>query len=139
MALHSTIIIPARLHSTRLPRKLLLDRTGKTVLQHTYERALKSAKAKEVLVAVDCSELFNLVQAFGGNAVLTSADCISGTDRVAEVAQRLYSTDIIVNVQADEPEISSDGIDLAIEILETREDAAMSTLAAPIRSKGPLI
>jgi 3-deoxy-manno-octulosonate cytidylyltransferase (CMP-KDO synthetase) len=75
------------------------------------------------------------VLAFGGNVEMTSPDCPSGTDRVAEVARRLEGIDIVVNVQGDEPEIAGASIDLAIRLLQDNPAAVMSTLATPIRSR----
>ncbi len=134
----STIVIPARLASTRLPRKLLLKETGKSVLQHTYEAASRAKKPSGICVAADCQEIAAEVRSFGGRAELTSPDCASGTDRVAEIARELPDVQIIVNVQGDEPEISAAAIDLAVELLEKNPAAVMSTLATPIRSKEQL-
>ena len=132
-------IIPARLASTRLPRKLLLRETGKTVLQHTYESARRASHPAGYCVAVDDSELFAEVEAFGGRAVMTSPDCPSGTDRVAEVARTLPDdVEIIVNVQGDEPEIAGAAIDLVVDILERDPTLVMATLATPIRERAML-
>ncbi len=133
--LKSTIVIPARLASTRLPRKLLLAETGNPLIQHTYEAASRAARPSGVLVAADCEEIAKAIRAFGGRVELTSPDCASGTDRVAEIARRLQGVDIFVNVQGDEPEISDRAIDLAIELLESDPTAVMSTLATPIRTR----
>jgi 3-deoxy-manno-octulosonate cytidylyltransferase (CMP-KDO synthetase) len=132
------IIIPARLASTRLPRKLLLRETGKSLIQHTYEAARRSARAAGVRVATDHAEIFDEVRSFGGEVELTDPAAPSGTDRVAEVARRMAGVDIIVNVQGDEPEIAGASIDLAIELLEANPLAAMSTLATPIRNRRQL-
>lgn len=137
-ALRSAIVIPARLASTRLPRKLLLCETGKTLIQHTHEAAAKATRPSEVLVAADCEEIADAVRAFGGRVQLTSPNCASGTDRVAEIAQKLPDVDVFVNVQGDEPEISAAAIDLAVELLERDPEAVMSTLATPIRTKEKL-
>jgi 3-deoxy-manno-octulosonate cytidylyltransferase (CMP-KDO synthetase) len=136
--LTSHIVIPARLASTRLPRKLLLRETGKPLIQHTYESASRSTRAAGICVATDHAEIFEAVRAFGGRAEMTAADAASGTDRVAEVARRLDGVDVIVNVQGDEPEIAGRSIDLAVELLEARPDAVMTTLATPIRSREQL-
>lgn len=133
--MNSTIIIPARLASTRLPRKLLLNETGKSVLQHTYESASQAKKPGGICVAADCEEIAAEVRSFGGRVELTSPDCPSGTDRVAEIARKLPNVDVLVNVQGDEPEISAAAIDLAVELLEKNPSAVMSTLATPIRTK----
>lgn len=134
----AAIVIPARLHSTRLPRKLLLDATGKTVLQHTYEAASRATRPIYICVAADSEEIAAAVRAFGGNVVLTDPNHASGSDRVAEVARAWNDVDVIVNVQGDEPDISAKAIDGVIERLERDPAAVMSTLATPIRSKEKL-
>ena len=136
---NSYIIIPARLASTRLPRKLLLRETGKTLIQHTYEAASRARRPSGVCVATDHDEILSEVRSFGGEAWLTSPDCASGTDRVAEIARRLPDVDIVVNVQGDEPELSGEAIDAAIGLLEERPELAMSTLATPIRQRDKLL
>ena len=130
--LKTLIVIPARLHSTRLPRKLLLNETGKTVLEHTYFAAKSSQLSNEVIVAADDAEIVSAVEAFGGQVEMTSTDHLSGTDRVAEVASRHPEFDIVVNVQGDEPELPGSAIDLAISMLIDDEQAQVSTLATPI-------
>jgi 3-deoxy-manno-octulosonate cytidylyltransferase (CMP-KDO synthetase) len=132
------IVIPARLASTRLPRKLLLRETGKPLIQHTYEAARRSAQATGVCVATDSAEIFEAVRSFGGQVEMTDPAAPSGTDRVAELARKMTDADIIVNVQGDEPEIAGGSIDLAIGLLEANPSAVMSTLATPIRSRRQL-
>jgi len=135
----SHLVIPARLASTRLPRKLLLRETGKTLIQHTYEAAQRAKKPAGVWVATDHEDIFREVQAFGGQAVMTDPNAPSGTDRVAEVARRLLvDVDIVVNVQGDEPDLAGESIDLAVRLLEEHPEAVMSTLATPIRSRSQL-
>ncbi len=134
----SAIVIPARLHSTRLPNKLLLRETGKTLLEHTYLAASQSVKADTVIVGVDDLSLRQAVESFGGSVQMTDPGHVCGTDRVAEVARQLVGHDIIVNVQGDEPEILGSSIDLAIELLEQNPDAQMATLATPIRRRDQL-
>ncbi len=136
--LRSRIVIPARLASTRLPRKLLLAETGQTLLQHTYEAACRATRPQGVTVAADCQEIANEVRKFGGEVVLTSPTCASGTDRVAEVARSWKNVDVLVNVQGDEPEISAEAIDRAVQLLEENPAAVMSTLATPIRTREKL-
>lgn len=130
----SLVVIPARLHSTRLPRKLLLAETGKPLIQHTYEAARKATRPMGVCVATDHAEIHSAVKSFGGQVQMTRADWQSGTDRVAEAAARMPNVDIIVNVQGDEPEISGAAIDQCIELLERNPEAVMATLGTPIRS-----
>lgn len=138
LSTHSQIVIPARLRSTRLPRKLLLRETGKSLIQHTYEGARRATKPAGICVACDDLEIFAEVCSFGGRAVMTDPNAASGTDRVAEVARQMRDVDVVVNVQGDEPEIAGRSIDLAIELLEKDPHAVMSTLATPIRSRQQL-
>jgi len=134
----SYVVIPARLASNRLPRKLLLRETGKPLIRHTYEAAQRATRPAGVCVATDHLEIFDEVRSFGGRAEMTSPDAASGTDRVAEVARQLPDVDIIVNLQGDEPELSGESIDLVIRLLEEHPDAVMSTLATPIRTRSQL-
>ncbi len=134
----SQIVIPARLASTRLPRKLLLCETGKSVLQHTYESASRATKPLGVCIAADHEEIAAEARRFGGQVVMTDPAAASGTDRVAEVARQLPDIDVVVNVQGDEPEIAAAAIDLAVQLLEDNPAAVMSTLATPIRSREQL-
>ncbi len=123
------IIIPARLASTRLPRKLLLDLAGKSVLQRTYEQALKARRADRVIIAADTQEVAEAARGFGAETVMTRADHQSGSERVAEAAASL-SASIIVNIQGDEPEIDPAHIDALIET-HALAGAFASTLACP--------
>ena len=131
------IVIPARLASARLPRKLLLNETGKSVLQHTFEQASLSKKADRVVVACDHAEIEAEVKRFGGEVVMTRPDHVCGTDRVAEAASH-YEADVIINVQGDEPEIEPTAIDLLIELLQHYPTVPVATLATPIRSRDDL-
>ena len=97
----SQIIIPARLHSTRLPEKLLLAETGKPLIQHTYESAQRARRPDGICVAADDERIAGVVRGFGGQVVMTDPQAASGTDRVAEVARQLEDVEIIVNVQGD--------------------------------------
>lgn len=130
----SYVVIPARYASTRLPRKLLLRETGKTLLEHTYDAACAARKPSGVIVATDHAEIAAEVECFGGDFVMTSPDCASGTDRVAEAARKLRRAEIIVNVQGDEPEMLPDNIDCVIDLLAKNPSAGMATLATPIRT-----
>jgi len=126
-------VIPARLQSSRLPRKLLLSETGKSLIQHTWEAAASSEKLDRLIIATDSLEILETVHGFGGRACLTG-DHPSGTDRIAEVAAKeLFDAEILVNIQGDEPEISPQFIDQLIEVLIQNPNADMATLATPIR------
>jgi 3-deoxy-manno-octulosonate cytidylyltransferase (CMP-KDO synthetase) len=134
----SQIVIPARLASTRLPRKLMLRVAGKSILQHTYEAASQAKRPNGITVAVDCQELAQEVASFGGQVFLTDPNIPSGTDRVVEVAKQNHEVDIFVNVQGDEPEISGAAIDQVIQLLEQNPNASIATLATPIRDESRL-
>lgn len=131
-------IIPARYASTRLPRKMLLNQTGKPLIIHTYESAAKAKIPHGVCVATDSDEIYKAVTDFGGNAVMTSVDCVSGTDRLAEAARKMPDVDIFVNVQGDEPDMNPDTIDCCAQLLIDNPSAVMSTMAIPLREKSKL-
>lgn len=126
-----TVIIPARYAASRFPGKVLADLAGRPIIQHVYSRAAAAEKVDKVLVATDDERVAAAVTKFGGEAVMTSPEHQSGTDRLAEVARDL-SSDIIVNVQGDEPLIKPEMLDQAIDLLAGESSAVMSTLAAPI-------
>jgi 3-deoxy-manno-octulosonate cytidylyltransferase (CMP-KDO synthetase) len=127
-----TVVIPARLASTRLPGKLLLEETGRPLLAHTIDRAHKAEGVTNVLVAADDVSLVEAAEAAGARAVLTNPALPSGTDRVAAAiaAQPELSCDIIVNVQGDEPEIEPAAISYAAHILGVSK-ADVATLVTP--------
>ena len=97
------IIIPARLASRRLPGKMLLDRTGWTLIQHVHDRCLQVPGVSRVVVATDGAEIGAAGKSFGGEGIETSPELPSGTDRVAAACERLGLSDDhhIVNVQGD--------------------------------------
>ncbi|MES2107498.1 MAG: 3-deoxy-manno-octulosonate cytidylyltransferase [Bacteroidota bacterium] len=103
-------IIPARYTSTRFPGKPLVDIAGKTMIQRVYEQAKKCIHLTEVIVATDDTRIYDHVLNFGGNAVMTSSDHQSGTDRCAEVAQHHPQYNVTINIQGDEPFIDPEQI-----------------------------
>jgi len=127
------VVIPARHDSTRLPGKLLRPICGKPMLQWVHERAL-AAGAAEVLIAADDPRIVSAARAFGAETLMTAASHASGTDRIAEVAQRRgwHDADIVVNVQGDEPLIPPALISQAARLLTQQPHADIGTLATPI-------
>jgi len=125
------VVIPARYGSTRYEGKPLAHILGKPMIQHVYEGVRQSRLAEEVIVATDDPRIMEAVKQFGGKAVMTSPDHYTGTDRVAEVAQKIRS-EIIVNVQGDEPLIKGTFVDKAIRPLLADETLPMSTLMTRI-------
>lgn len=132
-------IIPARYASTRLPGKLLLEIAGKPLILHTLERAAAARSVSRVIVATDDARIFDVVTAAGGEAVLTSSEHQSGSDRLAEVAEGLPQRSIIVNVQGDEPMISPDTIDAVVQALIDDVGADIATTCGPIESLWDLL
>ena len=125
-----TAIIPARYASVRFAGKVLADILGKPMVQHVYERTAKASLVSEVIVATDDERIAAAVRAFGGRVEMTDKGHETGTDRLAEVAGRLDS-DIIVNVQGDEPLIEPAMIDEAIRPLVEDPSVLMGTLKIP--------
>jgi 3-deoxy-manno-octulosonate cytidylyltransferase (CMP-KDO synthetase) len=103
-------IIPARLGSTRLSRKVLREIVGKPMVGHVYESAKKCSLLREVIIATDSDEVMQLAKARGWNAQMTSSEHRSGTDRMYEVAQRVLA-DVYVNIQGDLPMVKPEHID----------------------------
>lgn len=118
IAKHTTVaIIPARFASTRLPGKALIELAGKPMVCWVAERALAARNVDRVIVATDSKEIANAVRARGIEVALTSEHHTSGTDRVAEVAATIPEVEIIVNVQGDEPLISPQTIEKAVDAM----------------------
>ena len=128
-----TAIIPARYASTRFEGKALAGIMGKPMVQHVYERTARASLVSEVVVATDDERIAAAVRAFGGRAEMTARSHETGTDRLAEVAARLES-EIIVNVQGDEPLIEPAMIDEAIGPLVADPEIVMGTLKTRIKS-----
>ncbi len=126
-------VIPARYGSTRFPGKSLAMIRDKPMIQWVYERTKSSTLISTVIVATDDERIRQAVLSFGGEAIMTSPDHTTGTDRIAEVAGK-YSCDIIVNVQGDEPLIQPEMIDQAIQPLLDDQSVPMSTLCKRIVS-----
>jgi 3-deoxy-manno-octulosonate cytidylyltransferase (CMP-KDO synthetase) len=129
------VVIPARYASTRLPGKPLLDIAGKPMIQRVYERACASS-ATRVVIATDDSRIVESAAGFGAEVLMTSADHVSGTDRIEEVARLLGlpADDIVVNVQGDEPLVPPAVIDQVAGNLATNQSAGIATLCEPVES-----
>jgi 3-deoxy-manno-octulosonate cytidylyltransferase (CMP-KDO synthetase) len=124
-------VIPARLASTRLPRKVLLDRTGKPLIQHVWEGAKACPVIDRIVVATDAEEVAEAVRRFGGESAITSPECASGTDRVAEAARAIPGYDIVLNIQGDEPEMTPEPLTALVEGMRANPQAKMGTIAVP--------
>lgn len=130
------VVIPARFASTRLPGKPLADIAGRPMIAHVWERACGS-RAAEVIIASDDDRVLEAAAAFGADTERTSPDHPSGTDRIAEVAERRAWPDdcVVVNVQGDEPLLPEAVVDQVAANLIANPDAGMSTLAEPIHER----
>lgn len=120
-------VIPARLGSTRLKEKVLADLCGKPVIQHVYERARKAKLLDDVVIAADDISVLNAIRAFGGNAVLTSKDHSTGTERLTEVVHD-RNVRLVLNIQGDEPLINPFMIDDLVRLMQKNPKAVMGTV-----------
>ncbi len=125
--------IPARYGSTRFAGKVLAKDTGKFLIQHTWERACLAKLPDKVIIAADDKRIADAAKSFGAECVLTSPKHKSGTDRIAEVVKNI-DVEIIVNLQADEPEIDPANIDYLARLLMDNPDYPMATLVAPFEN-----
>ncbi len=128
-------VIPARYASTRLPGKPLAMLAGKPMIQRVYERAAQALLPDEVLVATDDERIKEVVEGFGGKAMLTAATHPSGTDRLAEVALSYDKMDVIINVQGDEPMIPPTLIDELCKAFEENPQLQMATAKTLMQPK----
>lgn len=124
-------VIPARYGSSRFPGKPLVEIAGKTMIERVYERAGQAKTLDEIVVATDDERIYDTVRSAGGRAVMTSADCATGLDRVAEVAAKYSAADIIVNIQGDEPLLEPQAVDLAVRLIGSTPVAEITTLVRP--------
>lgn len=131
--IHYIIVIPARFGSTRLPGKPLKDIGGKPMIQHVVENAQRSLAAS-IIVASDDERIKACVQNFGGVCVLTDPNHSSGTDRIAEITDKLLLDDqqIIVNIQGDEPDMPIELVEQISQGFNTVPDAKILTACAPL-------
>lgn len=125
----AVIVIPARLGSTRLPGKALLDICGKPMIQRVYENAEKADLP--VYVATCDSEIFEAVRGFGGNVIMTRSDHTCGTDRIIEAVENI-DTDKVINIQGDEPLIN---IECVKSLVQALDEAPMASLMVKIEGK----
>jgi 3-deoxy-manno-octulosonate cytidylyltransferase (CMP-KDO synthetase) len=131
-------IIPARYGSSRFPGKPLALISGKSLIQRTYENAKRFKELCEVVVATDDERIFSHVESFGGKAVHTSADCPTGTDRLAEVVRNkpeYQQIDYFFNLQGDEPLVDPSVISKICILMQDDKEAVMGTAVVPLSSK----
>jgi len=125
-----TALIPARLDSTRFPGKLLKDLGGKPVIQRTYEATCATALFDAVYVVTDSQEIYQTIEAHGGKAIYSATKHQCGSDRIAEAVQEI-DTDIVVNVQGDEPFVSKKLLEKLLAVFPSDTDKTID-LASPM-------
>ena len=130
-------VIPARYGSQRFPGKPLAMIAGKPLIQRVYEQVAKATQIDKVIVATEDERIVKAVKAFGGEAVMTSPSCATGTDRVAEVAGKQES-EFVVNIQGDEPLMRPEMIDQLVTGLRNDGGCVMATLARRIDTENDL-
>jgi len=131
---HITGVIPARYGSSRFRGKVLAEIAGKPMIQWVYERAKQSKMLDQLFVAVDDISVLKCVEGFGGQAVMTKDNHESGTDRIAETVEHI-PTDIIVNIQGDQPLLDPEMIDEAVHPMLEDMSVQMSTLKTKIEEE----
>jgi len=114
-------VIPARLNSTRLPKKILMDLDGKPMIAHVMERAMQSKKLDRIILAVDSEETIKALSIYDFEIIMTSKEHNSGTDRVFEVIKNLNDAKIIINIQGDQPLLDPNMIDGLISVFEDNQ------------------
>jgi len=131
------VIIPARLKSSRLPGKVLMDIQGKTMLRRVYEKATSVFFPEDVFIATDSEKIEKAAKSFGAQSVMTRSDHESGTQRIAEAVKilELGDEDIVVNLQGDEPSISTPLLQLVAGNLVIHPTAEIATLFEYIKSQ----
>ncbi len=130
-------VIPARFESSRFPGKVLAELLGRPLIQYAYEEALKAGSLEDLVVAADEERILKAVENFGGRAVLTAKEHKSGTERLSEVVNPI-DTQIVVNIQADEPLIHFSMIDELVNCLLEDPDIPMASLIHKIEDERDL-
>lgn len=131
-------VIPARLHSKRLPGKMLADISGEALICRALRQVKKSHYLDEVIVATDSKMIVRAVEKCGGKPIITSKKHRSGTERVAEIAKIFKDYEIVINIQGDNPLVSPKTIDKIARALIEDKNIKMATIASPIKNEKEL-
>ena len=127
-------VIPARISSSRFPKKLLKPLLGKSVIEWTWLNAKRSKSLDDLIIACDDEKIINEARRFGAKAVFTSPNHLSGTDRIAEAVSQI-DTDIVINIQADEPLIHPSVVDSLTEVMLQDSNLVMATAIKEIEDE----
>ena len=139
MEKQTAIIIPARYESSRLRGKPLIEVGGKPIIQWVFEKAVQAQLADRVIIATDNEKIYETSLMFGAEAEMTLDTHNSGSDRIAEVAERHPEIGYIVNLQGDEPMINPETIDTVIKLLKDDSEADISTLVREIKEENEIV
>lgn len=131
-------VIPARLHSTRLPRKMLCELNGMPMIQMTYLGARQCPDIDRLLVATDSEEIAKVIRAIGGEVIMTPDTIETGSDRVAFVAAQLPGYDVFINLQGDEPFIKPQMLSELVGAFRQEPKPLMATLAFELENEAEL-
>lgn len=134
---HVIGVIPARMGSSRFPGKPLAPIAGITMVEHVYRRSALSKSIDRLIVATPDEEIREAVEGFGGEAMMTSDEYDRCTDRIAEVSSRVES-DIVVNIQGDEPLVRPEMIDQVVDALAAQLEVGCANLVEPVRTREEL-
>ena len=126
-------VIPARIGSTRLPRKMLADINGQPLIQHTYQRASECTTLTKVVVATDSIEIAAAVKEVGGDVIMTPENIQTGSDRVALAAKEFSDMDVVINLQGDEPFIQPTMLTELVAPYLSGENPKMATLGYTLK------
>ena len=137
MKIRTLGVIPARFGAQRFPGKPLAMIAGKPLVQRVYEQAAQASRLDKLIVATEDTRILEAVESFGGDAMLTSPECATGTDRVAEVA-RSYDCELVLNIQGDEPLLRPEMIDQLVGGMQLDPKCVMGTLARKLESAANL-
>lgn len=136
--LTAAAVIPARYDSKRLPGKLIIkDPSGKYLIEYVCDAAERAERIEKVIVATDDKRIYEIVNEIGREAIMTGDQHRTGSDRIAEAAENL-NFDVIVNIQADEPQMRPEMIDKVVDLLDHDPECVISTLACQIDSREEL-
>ena len=139
MEKQTAVIIPARYGSSRLQGKPLIEVGGKPIIQWVFEKAVQAQLADRVIIATDNEKIYETSLMFGAEAEMTLDTHNSGSDRIAEVAERHPEIGYIVNLQGDEPMINPETIDTVIKLLKDDSEADISTLVREIKEENEIV
>ncbi|MBN1515262.1 3-deoxy-manno-octulosonate cytidylyltransferase [Candidatus Sumerlaeota bacterium] len=132
-------VIPARYASQRFPGKPLADLCGRPLVYWAWKRACECPAIDAAIVATDDERIFNAVRKFGGEAAMTSANCASGSDRIAEVVRDRPDVELVVNIQGDEPDIDPAALRQAVIALREHPNCHVATLKTAIRDEADFL